>query len=82
MTYSTIDGWDTFGVIVSPPKTLSFESGRILIDGEVIAADDIGDLTINFDNNLLTTTLEVEKTFKARGQTQTVVSRHVAQLRL
>ena len=47
--FVTIDGWDAGGPILSATKTLAFASGQITLDGTVLAADGIGDVTFNFE---------------------------------
>lgn len=80
--FETIDGWDAGGPILSGTKTLTFASGQITLDGTVLAADGIGDVTFNFDGVTLTVAVEVEKIFKGQGKSETMFSRYSAQIRL
>ena len=80
--FETIEGWDAGGVILSATKTMTFASGQITLDGTVLAADGIGDVTFNFDGITLTVAVEVEKMYEAQGASETIFSRYSVQMQL
>jgi type II secretory pathway pseudopilin PulG len=80
--FETIEGWDAGGIILSATKTMTFASGQITLDGTVLAADGIGDVTFNFDGITLTVAVEVEKMYEAQGASETIFSRYSVQMRL
>lgn len=80
--FATIEGWDAGGPILSATKTLTFANGQITLDGAVLAADGIGDVTFNFDGVTMTVAVEVEKIYSGQGRSETMFSRYTAQIRL
>ncbi len=80
--FATIDGWDAGGAILTATKTMTFAAGQLILDGTVIAADGIGDVTFNFDGVTLTVAVEVEKMYEAKGASETIFSRYSVQMRL
>ena len=79
LTFSKVTGWDGTASILSAPQTISFDSGRILLNGQVIA-DGIKDLSYTLAADMLTIDLEVEKSFPAGGTMRTVSQRLTAQM--
>ncbi len=80
--FETIEGWDAGGVILSGTKTMTFASGQITLDGTVLAADGIGDVTFNFNGVTLTVAVEIEKMFESQGASETLFSRYSVEMRL
>jgi type II secretory pathway pseudopilin PulG len=77
ITYSKVQGWNASAPVLSAPQTISFGSGRILLNG-VPVADTVKSLTFNRNGNgnAILVVLEVEKSVKVGGATR-VISRRV-----
>ena len=82
LSYSSVTDWDWANALpVVTFKTLALNSGRVLLDGTVIAAG-VEDLTFRRNGNLLTIVLVTTQAFQSAGKSDSVLSRQTAQLRI
>ncbi len=79
LSFNAVSGGENSEPVISGLQTISFDSGKILVNGQVIA-EGIKDLTFNLDGNVLTVSVEIER--EVSGTTRTVLRRRVAQIRL
>lgn len=77
VTFSKVQGWAAGARVLGAPQTISFDSGRVLSNG-VIIADGVTDLVFNLSGNLLTAVLEIERSVHVAGFARTfMVNREV-----
>ena len=81
ITFSTIEGWDGSGPVVSPSRTLSFDLGTVALDGTPIGAL-VKDLVFNLENSLLTIVVEIKTTTHVFGNPAVISRQLCAQLSL
>ena len=70
VTYSKVQGWADGTRVLTEPQTLSFDSGKVLSNG-VIIAEGVTNLVFNMSGNLLTAVLELERTAHVAGFART-----------
>jgi len=81
LSFSTVVGWDGSVPVLSPSQTISFDSGRIVLNGNAIA-DQVTDLTFTLNGAALTASLALERPVMVQGVARQVVRRLVTQVRL
>ena len=79
LTFSGSTGWDGTGSIPGTSRTISFVSGEVLLEGQVIATG-VSDLTFTFLDGVITIVLEYDSLVVVSGENRTIARRLVSQL--
>ena len=70
VTFSKVEGWADGARVLTEPQSLSFDSGKVLSNG-VIIAEGVTNLVFNMSGNLLTAVLELERSVHVAGFART-----------
>ena len=81
VTFRPVLGFDGVATILGAPRTLSFDDGKVVLEG-VTLAEDIGDVLFNLVGSELVMFVEIEKTYIVGGTSQTLVRKLETRIRL
>ena len=80
LSFSSVSGWDGEELVLRPRQTISFGSGQVLMNGNVMA-DGLKNLSFTLDDDLLTIDLEIEESSTVGGISRLVSRRVISLLR-